>query len=448
MLTAGQAQEACARIIDFARKAGAETADAVAIGSASDHVSVRLGKLEEVERSEGEDIGLRVLIGQRSASVSTSDFSDSAFRELAQRAVAMAKLAPEDKYAGLAPQEKLADGPFEDFDLCDETEPTAGSLRERALAMEDAALAVTGVTNSGGSSAACSQSVVALATSQGFAGGYRGTSHSLSASLIAGEGERMQRDYDYRTTRHLADLPPPASIGATAGRRAVARLDPRTVESGTMPILFDRRVSASLIGHLVGAMSGAAIARGSSFLLGKLDEAIFPAGITIRDNPHLARGLRSKNFDGEGVRTAPRDLVSDGRINGWLVNAATSRQLGLELTGHATRSVSGAPGIGTTNVHCEPGRVSRDDMIAEIEDGIWVNELIGQGVNSVTGDYSRGASGFRIRSGELAEPVSQFTIAGNLLRMFAALTPASDLKMHNAVNAPTMRVDGMTIAGE
>ena len=448
MITSDQARERCSQLIDLALKEGADAADAVTSASASESVSVRLGKMEDVERSEGEEIGLRAFVGQRSATISTSDFSDAAFAELVERVVAMAKLAPEDMYAGLAPAELLAKSGHADFDLSDPAEPSPTSLRDRALEMEDAAREVDGVTNSGGASAGFSRSVAALVTSHGFSGGYESTSHALSASLIAGEGDAMQRDYDYRAAHYLDDLPSPTSIGVTAAERSVARLNPSKLPSGAMPVLFDPRVSGGLIGHLIGAMSGMSAARRSTFLLDRMEDTLFPASIRILDDPHRPRGPRSRPFDGEGLPTAPRDLVANGKSTGWLLNSASARQLGLPLTGHAARSGGGAPGISASNVHMEAGTISREDMIAGISDGVLVTELVGQGVNGLTGDYSRGASGFRIRDGELAEPVSDFTIAGNLLDMFAALTPASDLEMYRSINVPTLQIDGMTIAGE
>ncbi|GAA4641823.1 TldD/PmbA family protein [Pontixanthobacter gangjinensis] len=448
MITPEQAQERCAELIGLAVKKGADSADAVTSASASESVSVRLGALEDVERSEGEEIGLRVFLGQRSATISTSDFSDEAFAELTERVVAMARLAPEDPFAGLAPSDLLARTGHADYDLSDPAEPTPASLRDRALEMEDAARAVEGVTNSGGANAGFSRSVVALVTSHGFSGGFESTSHALSASLIAGEGDAMQRDYEYRAAHYLEDLPSPASIGLTAAERTIARMNPGKLPSGAMPVLFDPRVSGTLIGHLIAAMSGMSAARRSTFLLDRIDDTLFPASIRILDDPHRLRGPRSRPFDGEGLPTAARALVEAGKCTGWLLNSAAARQLDLPLTGHAARSGGGAPGISASNVHMEAGEISREEMIAEISDGVLVTELVGQGVNGLTGDYSRAASGFRIRSGELVGPVADFTIAGNLLDMFAALIPASDLEMYRAINAPTLRIDGMTVAGE
>lgn len=448
MIDLDTAQSVCARLLDHARKHGADQADAICVASSSESVGVRLGELEDVERSEGEDAGLRVFVGQRSASISTNDFSDFALGELAERAVAMARAAPEDGYAGLAPAELLAEPSDLALDMADASEPDPALLRERALETEDSARAIEGVTNSNGASAGFGRSCVALATSEGFLGGHCGTSHSLSASMIAGEGSDKQRDYAGRTTRHLQDLPPASEIGREAGERTVAKLHPDKLPSGPMPVVFDPRIGGSIVGHLVGAMSGAAVARGGSFLIGKEDEALFPEALRIVEDPHRPRGLRSRPFDGEGLPTRQRALVENGRLTGWLLNMAAARQLDLEPTGHASRGVGGTPGISTGNIHLEPGDVSPSGLMADIEDGVFVTELMGQGVDAVSGDYSRGAAGFRIRGGELSGPVAEFTIAGNLLAMFAALSVADDLEWHRAINVPTLRVDGMTIAGE
>ena len=452
MLSLDAARERANTLVARARAAGADAADVIYIAEASESIAVRLGKLEDVERSEAEHIGLRVFSGHRSASIGSTDFSDAALDALADRAVAMARAAPVDPYAGLAPQELLLAGPLDgilaELDIDDPHEPTPAALRAAAEETEDAARAVAGVTNSEGGAAGYGRSIVALATSHGFSGVYSGTSHSLSASVVAGEGGNMQRDYAGRSARFAADLLTPAEIGTQAGERTVARLNPGRLASGPMPVVFDPRVGSSLLGHLVGAISGAAIARRASFLLDRLDEQLFDSAITITDNPRLRRGQRSKPFDGEGLPTASRDLVSGGRLTGWLLDSASARQLGLAPTGNAARGGSGAPGVAPTNLHLAAGTVSPAALMADIADGVYVTDLIGFGVNGITGDYSRGASGFRIVNGELAGPVAEFTIAGNLLDMFRALTPADDLEWFRATNVPTIRIDGMMIAGD
>lgn len=438
----------CQDLIALARSMGADAADAVARADASESVSMRLGRLEDVERSESEEIGLRVFVGKRSASINTSDFAPEGLRALAQRAVEMARHAPEDRHAGLAPEAALFSGDLPDLELADAAEPDPAALREVALATEDAARAVAGVTNSNGGGASASRAVVALATSEGFARGYSGTGYSLSASVIAGEGGAMQTDYASRSTRFLADLPSPEAVGKEAGERTVARLNPVSMPSRKLPIVFEPRIGSGLLGHLIGAMGAPAIARKSSFLLGREDEQLFDPAIRIVEDPLRLRGLRSRPFDGEGVGCAPRALVEGGRITGWLTNVSSADQLGLTLTGHASRGGGGAPGVSVSNTHLEPGSVTPQQLMADIEDGLYVTSLFGQGVNMVTGDYSRGATGFRIRQGELAQPVAEITIAGNLVEMFRALVPANDLEMIRAMNVPTLRIDGMTVAGE
>ena len=448
MLSPDQARDRAAALVERARRAGADAADAVFSADASESIHVRLGKLEGVERSEGEHISLRAFIGQRSASIGSSDLSDAALDELASRAVDMARAAPEDGFAGLAPQDSLARAPFPALDMEDAAEPSPLDLRAQALEAEDAARAVAGVTNSEGGSASAGRGVFALATSTGFAAAYASTSHGISASVVAGEGAGMQRDYAWRQARHLADLPPPSTIGQMAGERAVRRLGPGRLTSGQMPVVFDPRVGGTIIGHLVNAMSGPSIARRASFLLDRLDQELFAQGIVIADDPHRARGLRSRPFDGEGLPTAARNLVEHGRVTGWLMDCASARQLGLAPTGHAARGHGGSPGVSASNLHLAAGSASPAELMADIADGVYVTELIGMGVNGVTGDYSRGASGYRITGGEIAGPVAEFTVAGNLIDMFAALVPASDLEWHRPINVPTIRIDGMTIAGD
>jgi PmbA protein len=444
MLDPQTAQDRAAALIALARRAGADAADAAYHGDASESISVRLGKLEDVERSESEHMSLRVFVGQSSASIGSSDLSDAALAELASRAVAMARSAPEDAFAGLAPEEMLARGAFPALDLFDPAEPSPAALRERAAAAEAAARDIAGVTNSEGGSASAGRAVHALATSHGFAGDHADRKAVARRFESAGEGAGMQRDYAWRSARHLADLPAPEDIGRMAGERAVARLNPGRVASGGMSLVFAPRVGGSLVGHLISAMSGGAIARGSSFLIGRDGEQLFDSAVSIFDDPHRARGPRSRPFDGEGLPTAPRALVEQGRITGWLMNAAAARQLGGTPTGHA----SGAHGVSSSNSHIAPGAMTPAELMADITDGIYVTELIGHGVNGVTGDYSRGASGYRIVNGQIAGPVAEFTVAGNLVDMFRALVPANDLEWHRAINVPTLRVDGMMVAGD
>lgn len=447
MLSTSEAETRTADLVAAARKAGADAADALYICNASTQISVRLGALEDVERSEGEEIGLRLFVGSRSASVSSSDLSAEALGALVDRAVAMAREAPEDPYSGLAPEDRLLRGTAVDVDGDDLADPSPAALRERAEAAESAARAVAGITNSEGAGASASRTVIALATSAGFARGYSTSGYGCSASVIAGEGGGMQRDYAYHSARHLSDLEDGSAIGTRAGERAVKRLNPGRLSSGAMPVVYDPRVGSGLLGHLAGAITGSAVARRTSFLLDRLGEQVFAKGIFIRDDPHRLRGLRSKPFDGEGLPTAKCDIIADGVLTGWIMDSASARQLGLEPTGHATRGVGGPPGTGVTNFYLEPGILSPEELIADIRLGVYVTELIGQGVNGVTGDYSRGASGFVIRDGQLCEPVAEITVAGNLKDMFRELTAASDLVFRRAVDAPTIRIEGMMIAG-
>jgi len=447
MLSVTEAESRTADIVDLARKAGADAADALYICNASTQISVRLAALEDVERSEGEEIGLRVFVGSRSASVSSSDLSGDALTALVERATAMAREAPEDPYAGLAPQELLLRASSVDVDGDDGADPAPADLRVRADIAEDAARSIIGVTNSEGAGASASRTTIAIATSTGFARGYTTSGYGCSASVIAGEGSGMQRDYAYHSARHVADLEDAAAIGRRAGERAVKRLNPGKLSSGAMPVVYDPRVASGLLGHLSGAITGSAVARRTSFLLDRLGEQVFAKGITICDDPHRPRGLRSRPFDGEGLPTRPRNLIADGVLTSWIMDSASARQLGLQPTGHATRGIGGPPGAGVTNFYMEPGTLSPEDLIADITLGVYVTELIGQGVNQVTGDYSRGASGFVIRDGQICEPVAEITVAGNLKDMYLALTPASDLVFRRAIDAPTLRIEGMTVAG-
>ncbi len=446
MLAPPAARDQVAALVALARRKGADAADAVYVGERSQGVSVRLGALEDVHRSEGEEIGLRLFRGTRSASVASSDLAADALAALVERAFAMAGEAPEDPFAGLAPEEMLFRGDPADLDLDDGGDPDPAELRSVALEAEDAARAVAGVTNSNGGGASASASSFALATSHGFSGASRATGYSVSASVVAGEGSGMQRDYGWHSARHRADLEGASDIGTRAAIRAVARLNPVRIKPGRMPILFDPRVATTLLGHLVGAISGGAIARQASFLLDALGTQLFAKGIRILDDPLRARGLRSRSFDSEGLPVTPMALVDDGVLTSWLADSAAARQLGIQPTGHAVRGVSGAPGAGPSNLHIAAGERSREEMIADIKHGILVTELIGQGVNGVTGDYSRGAAGFLITNGEIGSAVAEITIASNLKAMFATLEPASDLRFRRGVDSPTLLVPEMMVA--
>lgn len=435
-----------ANLIDRAKAQGADAADALMVESTSFGASYRLGQLEDIERSETQDLGLRVMIGKRQAAVSTTDMSERALDPLVERAVAMARIAPEDPYCGLADPKTLA-AEFADLDLDDGSEPPADDLVTRARDVEEAALAVEGVSNSGGSGASFGRARVALATSGGFAGAYSGTTHSFSVSVLAGEGTRMERDYDFSSARHLEDLDDIAIIGKSAGERAVRRLGARKVESCQVPIVYDPRISGGLVGHFAGAINGSSVARGTSFLKGSMGEQIFAPGVHIVDDPRRKRGRASKPFDGEGSVCDRLDLIEDGQLTCWLLDSATARQLGLASNGRAARGTGGPPSPSTTNLHMAAGSLSPEDLIADIQSGFYVTEMIGMGVNGITGDYSRGASGFWIENGKITYPVNEVTVAGNLKDMFRELTPASDLEFRFGTNAPTVRIEGMTVAG-
>ena len=435
------------RLVKAALARGADAADAVAMRSMSLAIEVRDGAVEESERAEGDDLGLRVLVGHRQAVVSTNDMAGDGSAALAERAVAMARAAPEDKFAGLAEEALLAHD-FPDLDLVDPELPGVAQLERNARAAEQAALAVKGVTKSGGASASAGIVGMVLVTSHGFRGAYLGSRHGVSMTAIAGEGTGMERDYDYSSTLHAADLDAPEKIGRSAGERAVERLNPRKVSTRKVPVVFDRRVAGTLVSHLASAANGASVARKTSFLRDKMGAKLFADGIRIIDDPLRKRGLRSHPFDGEGVAGKRLALVDDGFLRSWLLDCATARELGLVTTGHAQRGVSSVPSPGASNLHLEAGRLSPAALIADIKDGFYVTDLIGMGVNMVTGDYSRGASGFWIENGKRTYAVSEVTIAGHLTDMFRTLTPADDLEFRYGTNAPTLRLEGMTVAGQ
>lgn len=434
------------RLVEAAKRAGADAADAVAVRGVSQGVEVRDGRVEETERSEGDDVGLRVLVGRRQAVVSTNDVSGDGVAKLAERAVAMARVAPDDKYVGLA-DPALHAHDFPDLDLLDRTPATTAELEQRAIEAEAAALAVKGVSKSGGASASTGIGGMVLVTSTGFHGSYLRSSHSISTTAISGEGTGMERDYDFTSALHASDLESPAAVGRKAGERAVARFNPRKVETCKVPVVFDPRVAGSIIGHVVGAINGASIARKTSFLKDRLGEQLFSKDIRIIDDPLRVRGLRSQTFDAEGVKVKKTALIDAGVLTTWVLDSATARELGLATTGHAHRGVSSSPSPGTYNLHLEPGTLTPKELIADIKQGFYVTDLIGSGVNGVTGDYSRGASGFWIENGEITYPVSEVTIAGHLLPIFKSLVAANDLEFRYSVNSPTLRIEGLTLGG-
>lgn len=435
-------------VVQAALKAGADAAEAVIAQRAALSISVRLGKLEEVEREESRDLGLRVFVGRRQAAVSTSSLGADAVGRLVERAVAMAGLAPEDPYAGLADPARLWPGGADALDLFDPTEPSAETLEDRARAAEDAARAVPGVTNSDGGSATWSDSRWRLVTSGGFDGSHRTSGFSLSATAIAQDEGGMERAGEGRSTRHQADLPAPAEIGAEAGRRATARLGGRKIESRTEPVIFENRTAMSLLGPLIGAISGPAVARGVSFLKDKLGERLFAPGVNLVEDPFRPRGLGSVLFDDEGVGKTRRDLVEDGVLTTWLLNTASARQLGLETSGHASRGLAGPPGVSTAGLHLSSGALDLRGLMREAGEGLLVTSMFGPSLNGNTGDWSAGAAGFWFEHGEIAYPVTEITVAGNLVDFYARLVPGSDLEFRSAANAPSLLIDAVAIAGK
>ncbi len=428
--------DAAAALLEAAKRAGAEVAEVGLYEGTSVGVQRRLGKIEETERAETTELGLRVFLGRCSASVSASSIDRAAFQRLAEQAVAMAKVVPEDPYAEIPFAPPAPDAGF--LELDDPVEPGAELLIARAIAAEEAALAVPGITNSEGASSSWSRSVSVLATSHGFLGEYARSFHSVSVTAIAGTGTDMQRDYDYESVIHGEDLGDAAQLGRNAASRALARLNPRRPATAKLPVLFDPRVAGSILGHFSGAISGASIARGTSFLKDALGQAVFGPGINIVDDPLRVRGRRSRPFDREGQTVTRMNFIEDGRLTDWVLDTRSANQLGLKTNGHAG---------GLSNFYMEPGRMTPEQLMADISEGLYVTEMIGTGVNGLTGDYSRGAAGFMIRNGQIAEPVAEFTIAGNLKDMFLHLTPASDLEFKRGTDAPTLRIEGMTLAG-
>ncbi len=441
-MTKIDAQDLLSDLVTRALKAGADAADVGLRDSIAVSANVRLGETEKIERSETGDLDLRVFIGKRQAMVSSSDRSPRALAELVERAVAMARTVPEDPYAGLAAPDQLAKT-FPELDLVDAAEPSASALFELARRAEDTARAVPGITNSEGAGASWSLSEMVLVASNGFAHRFRSSTAVISAAVIAAKNGAMERDDDWSSARHQADLRTPEDIGAKAAERALARLGGRKVATTQVPVLFEPRAARTLLYHLSSAINGAAIARGTSFLKDAMGKRVMPRGVSLIDDPHRRRGLRSSPCDGEGVANKRRAIIDDGVLTTWLLDLRSARQLGLASTGHGGRG----GGASASNLWIEPGPITAREMIADVADGLYVTELIGQGVNGITGDYSRGAAGFWIENGEFAYPVSEVTIAGNLKDMFRRLTVASDLEFVAGFDSPTLRVDGLTVAG-
>lgn len=435
-------------IVKAALKAGADAAEAVSADRRALSVGVRNGGLEDVEREESRDLGLRVFVGQRQASVSASDLSPAAQARLVERAVAMARLAPEDPYAGLAPEDRLARGPFPDLDLFDATERSAEALERAAAQAEAAALAVDGVARSEGGHASWSSSRWRLVTSHGFDGAYQGSAFSLGVGVIAEKDGAMERGGESRSTRHLSDLPDADRIGRTAGERAAARVGPRKIASTTAPVIFDNRMAGQIVSPALGAISGPSIARGTSFLKDRLGQRVFAEGVTLIDDPFRPRGMGSTPFDDEGAAVEKRALFDDGVLTTWLLNSAAARQLGLQSTGHASRGLAGPSGVSTHNLHMEPGERDLAGLMADAGSGLLITSMFGPSLNGNTGDWSAGVSGFWFENGQIAYPVSEVTVAGRLTELYLRMQRGSDLEFRGGFNVPSLMFDAVAIAGK
>ncbi len=443
-------EELADQLLSVARKAGAEVAEAIAMRGTSVSIEVRGGALEQAERAEGVDIGLRVLQGRRQAIVSASDASAATMREMAERAVAMAAEAPEDPYVGLAAADQLAQHwDTAALEMADPTaEPDPDALTREAIAAEAAAMAVPGVAQVQAAAAGYGENAVHMAATNGFSGGYRRTSNSVSCVAISGTGGEMERDYDGDSRIFRADLRDSAEIGTRAGQRAVERAGARKPATGTYPVLFDERIAASLIGHLLSAVNGAAVARGASWLREALGQRVLPAHLSLIEDPHRPRATASRPFDGEGLPTARRAIVEDGILTGWTLDLASARKLGMTPTGNGARGLSGPPSPTTWNVALTQGDATRADLIAAMGTGLLVTSMIGSTINPTTGDYSRGAAGFWVENGQITYPVNECTIAGNLRDMLGRIVPANDARTYLSRVVPSILIEGMTLAGD
>jgi len=441
-------EDLAARALDAAKQAGADSADVVAVSGDSLSIEVLNGALEHAERAEGTDLGLRVLVGAKQAVISSSDRRDAAITAMAERAVAMAAVAPDDPYCGLAQADQLATSwDAAALDLADSTEADPAALQDVALAAEAAAASVTGVSKVQSAGAGWSGTDIWLATSNGFSAGYRRTGWSTSAVAISGEGLSMERDYCGESRAYRSDLPGADEIGLLAGERAVVRAGSRQPPTGTYPVVFDERISSSLIGHLIAAINGSMIARGSSWLKDAMGTAVLPDGMDLVEDPTRPRISGSRPFDGEGLPVARRNLVQNGVLQGWTLDLATGRQLGMPSTGNASRGTSAPPAPSTGNLELTQGDVTPDDLVRDMGTGLLVTSMIGSTINPTTGDYSRGASGFWVENGAISHPVNECTIAGNLRDMLRRIIPANDARTHLSRVVPSLLIEGMTVAG-
>jgi PmbA protein len=440
-------QSALAALLDYAKQAGADASEASLAARESISAEVRMGELEGMEREEARNVALRAFIGKQQAAASTTDLSTAGLRALAERTVAMAKAAPEDAYCGLLDPRYRAPGPFPDLDLSDTARPSPERLLELARACEAASLAVPGIANSSGGGASSEASTFVHLTSDGFEGVESGTSYSLGTQPVAERGEDMERDYEYRTKRFFAELPAPETIGRIAGERTAARLGAKKVASQKATVIFENRIAGRILGPFLSAISGPSVARGVSFLKDKLGQRVFAQGFELLEDPLRPRTLGARAFDGEGGAVRAMKLVEDGAITTWLLNASSARQLGLEPNGHATSGHGGPPGVGTANLFVKPGALDRDGLMSEASKGMFVTEMFSPSLNMNTGDWSVGVAGFWFENGAIAHPVSEVTVAGNLLDMYARLRCGGDLDTRGALEAPSLVVDDLVIGG-
>lgn len=436
-------------LLAAAKRAGAEAADALAVDGTSVSIDVLKGKLEHAERSEGVEIGLRVLLGKRQACVSASDTKPETLTMMAERAVAMAREAPEDPYCGLADADQLArDWDVAALDMVDNSPALSpADLQDMAARAEAAALAVSGVSQVSGAGAGYGDRRIHLAATNGFQGGYRRTGTSLSCVAITGSGTGMERDYYGDSRIHRADMDSPEDVGRMAGERTIARAGATKPPTGTFPVVYDERVAGQLIGHLLGAVSGSSVARGATYLRDAMGHAVLPAHLSLVEDPLMPRISGSRPFDGEGLPVCARDIVRDGVLMGWTLDLATARKLGLRSTGNGARGTSSPPSPSVTNVRLTPGDVTRADLLADMGTGLLITSMIGSSINATTGDYSRGASGFWVENGEIVRPVNECTVAGNLRDMLMTIRPANDARLHVGRQVPSLLVEGLTIAG-
>ncbi len=433
-------------LLKKAKEFGATSADVILSDSSSITVNRRLGKPESIHRSEEADIGLRVFVGKGNAIVSSSDRTPQALTQMAEHAVAMARSVPKDAHAGIADHSNIATN-FPDLDLYDPTEPSIEEMNSYADRAEQAARGIKGITNSEGAEFGCGKDTVYYVASNGFSGSYTSSGFSLSVAVIAGKDTDMEEDYDFDNTAFFSDLEEPEKIGKRAGEHAVKALYSRKGKTGRIPVIFDRRISGSLLGSLAGAISGKAVARGTTLLKDKIGQKVFAPDITIIDDPFLKRGNRSHPFDGEGLAPQKRAIIDKGILTGWLLDLSSARQLGLKATGNAARGAGSPPSPKPANFYMQPGHVTLNELIKEIDEGFYVTRMMGSGSNIITGDYSRGAKGFWIEKGQITYPVSEMTIAGNLKDMWQNCLPANDLTLKLGIDAPSLRIDGMMVAG-